>query len=265
MQHAKKMLLVEPELIERFKTNNESAPENSLSRLDSEMQRILNSKIGDREKWALYSQALQRYLHVTEEGRKPLKLSILTNIEDELTKGHNVVAPYVEEKYNDPVTFTKTTSTDEVITPTNKETFTTKYTPSYILKLFPKTYKKKGHVLLDLIIQNKPRIWWKEGGEVVVNDETLNGSNIFDLVSDVVRPLKRPKPLGWEKFTTALKDIRVPLSYIGNPTSLEYINQLNLKELQSHKEKEANTSTPVSSKSNESSKRKINWERWTPY
>lgn len=266
MQHAKKMLLVEPELIERLKESNENTSENTLSRLDSEMQKILQSKMNDRDKWTLYSQALQRYLHIIEEGRRPLKLSILTEPEDEPTKFNNGDVPYKEEKNNDSTTVPELPATGVDVTPPRKETFAPQYTPSYMIKLIPKTYRKKGEVLLDFIIQSKPKIWWKKGGEVVLNNEILVGSNIFDLISDTLRTLKRPKPLGWEKFVLALKDINVPLSCVGNPTSLQYINQSHSSESTvSNKKKQIETSTPISGQSNETPKRKINWERWTPY
>lgn len=266
MQHTKKMILVEPELLDRLKSNNGHISENAASRLDSEMQSILNSNLNDREKWTLYSQTLQRYLHAMEEDRRPLKLSILTDTEDESSKLNKTEVPYKEEKYEESTSVSKSPPPGVDETPRNLNTFATQYTPSYMVKLIPKTYKRRGEALIDFIIRSKPKIWWKEGGEVVIDNEVISGSNIFDLISDTVRPLKRIKPLGWEKFASTLKHLNVPLTYVGNPSSLDYINQLSAHESsESNNREEFNASTPKSIKSKDISKKQLNWERWNPY
>lgn len=56
MENAKKMILIEPGLIEKLKQENEV--NSNLSRLDIEMQNIMNSKTEDRKKWMLYLQTL---------------------------------------------------------------------------------------------------------------------------------------------------------------------------------------------------------------
>ncbi|CAG4956759.1 unnamed protein product [Colias eurytheme] len=73
------------------------------------------------------------------------------------------------------------------------------YSPTQILSLIPKTYNKKG-------------------------------SNIVDLINDSLRPLNKSDPIGWDRFAKALKDIKLPLTYIGNPKRCEFINQLQAKD-----------------------------------
>lgn len=273
MENAKKMILVEPDFIEKLK-HNENISLNSLSRLDEEMQKILKSKIEDRQKWALYSQALQRFLHFTETDRKPFKLPIIVdgtnNVHEEFEKS---TVKKEETEHNVTLPNPKPFEGDATSTPPN-HTYPLQFTPSHIIKLIPKSYTRKGHVLLDNILQNKQKIWWKEEGEIVVNNQVIPGSNIIDLISDTVRPLKRAKPIGWKQFASVLKDIRVPASCIGNPTNLQYINGLQIDEGQEspiYKNTRSTSipvrgqSTPVSNITPELTKKKIDWQRWSPY
>lgn len=72
MTSMKKMMLVESHVFEKLK-EKECTPEDSLSRLDVEMHKIMRSKTEDREKWTLYLQTLQRYLHFYDEKKILLK------------------------------------------------------------------------------------------------------------------------------------------------------------------------------------------------
>ncbi|GBP12436.1 Uncharacterized protein F54H12.2 [Eumeta japonica] len=56
----------------------------------------------------------------------------------------------------------------------------------------------------------------EEDGTVIINKETVPGTNIVNLINDVLRPLKS-EPIGWEQFATILKEINVPITLIGNP------------------------------------------------
>lgn len=283
MENTKKMLLVEPDFIERLK-RNDSVPENVSSRLDGEMQKILKSKINDREKWALYSQALQRFLHFVESDRKPFKIPIVMEGIDQLNDENrdlNLKVNKKEEDESNESVANKTlpegdVSPNTVTTPSGTNPETVLFSPSRIVDNLPKSYEKKTKTLLACIISNKPNIWWKTNGEVVINNRTIPNSNILDLVSDTVRSLKRPKPTGWEEFASFLRDIKVPTSCIGNPTNLEFINKSQSiephtssasKSAQSSSSfKDTSTSTPLSSGLlRKAKKKKIDWERWTPY
>ena len=72
MEHAKKIILLPQESVERLQTTlgkdkikSVQTPGSVTSRLDAEMNEILNSPTykDEREKWSLYRQVLQRYLH----------------------------------------------------------------------------------------------------------------------------------------------------------------------------------------------------------
>lgn len=75
MEHAKKMMLVPPELIQRL-TASENVQPNILSQLDEDMQKVLTAKLTDHDKWAQYNQVLQRYLHFTDQTRQPISVPV---------------------------------------------------------------------------------------------------------------------------------------------------------------------------------------------
>ena len=61
MEHAKKMILVEPRQIEKLK---ETMLDKTLSKLDGEIYEILHRNMADDEKAKLYSNSLSRYLNI---------------------------------------------------------------------------------------------------------------------------------------------------------------------------------------------------------
>ena len=71
MEHAKKMVLVEPRQIEKWK---ETPTDKALSKLDGQIYEVLHRDIADDEKAKLYSNSLNRYLNLD-------KPSVLTKFE----------------------------------------------------------------------------------------------------------------------------------------------------------------------------------------
>jgi hypothetical protein len=55
-----------------------------------------------------------------------------------------------------------------------------------------------------------PNISWSEKGELKYKGETVRGSNVVDLVNDVLRKRKYFNPQGWETFGEALREASVP-------------------------------------------------------
>lgn len=255
MENAKKMVLVEPELIERLKSRS-IAPEDSLSRLDKEMQNILKTKIDDREKWSLYMQILQRYLHFTERERKTIKLPI--TMEDN-HKAYNDEHFKKESEDNDSLV-NQLSEDDKHVRELSIDFL---YTPAYINKLIPKTYRKKGEILLNVLLNNKDKISWKNNGILVVDNEVVDDSNILDLVNYTLRPLKRIPPNGWDKFIETLKNIEVPSICIGNPRASENINNISPKARRHSSPFE--DKSPKALTSYKLRKKPDVWEKWNPY
>ncbi|EFA12899.1 hypothetical protein TcasGA2_TC001987 [Tribolium castaneum] len=77
MEHARKMIMIDPSELERLHNRKDTQP-NTLNELDHEMKRIIDMKnIDDNEKWTLYNQVLQKYLKISSRSREPVSLPII--------------------------------------------------------------------------------------------------------------------------------------------------------------------------------------------
>ena len=69
-------------------------------------------------------------------------------------------------------------------------------------------------------------ITWDAMGVVSADGKPIAGSNITDLVNDVVRANKTKNgPAGWAEFADVLRSINIPRVLITNQKRLEYINR----------------------------------------
>ena len=84
-----------------------------------------------------------------------------------------------------------------------------------ILESVPKTMKAKAQLLLKKM-KSSPDISWNEKAELKYKGETVQGSNVVDLVNDVLRKRKYFNPQGWETFGEALREANVPQDLIGH-------------------------------------------------
>lgn len=63
---------------------------------------------------------------------------------------------------------------------------------------------KRAELLLRRL-KSSDEITWDQRGEVTIKGIKLVGSNITDLVSDIVRPRKTSNPTSWQEFCSLLK------------------------------------------------------------
>ena len=73
-----------------------------------------------------------------------------------------------------------------------------------ILESVPKTMKAKEQLLLKKM-KSSPDISWNEKGKLKYKGETVQGSNVVDLVNDVLRKRKCFNPQEWETFGETLR------------------------------------------------------------
>lgn len=157
---------------------NTPVRDNTIDNLESDMTSVLHApKLEDRTKWAQYAQLLQRRQHFLDQMRQPTELPI---VETPTTKDYN--QDLREE----------------------------------ILQTLPKVYKTKGELLFNRLCACD-LINWDNQGLVTINNKVLAGSNIIDLVCDVIRRKKSGAPAGWKEFLDGLRRINIPQEFIGNP------------------------------------------------
>lgn len=189
MSYAKKMVLVEPRQIEKYK---ETMLDKTLSKLDGELYEILHRNISDDEKAKLYSNSLSRYLNINK--------------------------PDIITKFNAVDTNVDTVpETDSAQLSTDIETL--------VLDSVPQKWKLRASRLLKHI-KNNPQVGWSEKGELILQNNTIPNTHVIDLVNDLMRKRTSARtPNGWKQLADVLKDHNVPHELIGNMDRWNYINQ----------------------------------------
>ena len=93
-----------------------------------------------------------------------------------------------------------------------------------ILESVPKTTKAKAQLLLKKM-KGSPDISWNEKEELKYKGETVQGSNVVELVNDVLHKRKYFNPQVRETFGEALRESNVPQDLIGHEDRWRYITQ----------------------------------------
>ena len=184
--NVKKMILVDQNSLERMRSTPTPAL-NRASALDDEMQRVMDKpNLSDHERWAAYNELLQRYLGLKQEARQPVSIPIL-----ETSRSAANAGPYPVSNQPDPVLH-------------------------QLISAVPKSHAKKAQLLYNLLKRNAQHITWNDAGECTINGSLLRGSNITDLISDVIRTRKNFQPLYHGEFAKVLSLVNAPQDLIGN-------------------------------------------------
>ena len=93
-----------------------------------------------------------------------------------------------------------------------------------IMDSVPTTMKKKARLLMSML-QEHPNLSWDEDGTVKMYGQPIPGSNIIDLVNDVLRQRKGIEPTGWQPFAEGLKAMNVPQDFVGNKKRWEWMHR----------------------------------------
>ena len=215
MEHTKKMVLVDPRMLQDLRSGLSTDtvlkhPEvgviDTTNRsLDAGMREILErNDLHAEQKIKLYNNYLQQYLTMSKKE---------TNIFNQPI----------------PVTLPKAENHDGQPNPIRPNNGTVKPDPpntggvkAQINATVPKGLQKQAGLLFD-IIKDDVNIDWNDRGELIVNNNPIQNSNVVDLVNDVIRSRKNFNPIGWEIFARKLYEINVPRDLIRNPTRLNYI------------------------------------------
>lgn len=196
MEYAKKMVLVDPRLMDSLQkpqSHTSTIVEGALNKLDMDMKEILNRPdLSEGDKVTMYNQVLQRYL-TYQNKIEPPKVHLLN-----------------AEKLSAPAPTPIAGQEDEHI-------------EEEIVEAAPKVMRKKAHLLLKRL-RRDPQIDWNGKGELVYKGKTVKNSHINDLVQDVLRKRKQHNPHGWETFADALKQNNVPKDLVGNVERWNYMH-----------------------------------------
>ena len=194
MEHARKMALVDPRLLDTLRSPPPPPATDTLGKkvqaLDDEMKTILDRKdLDDGTKVTLYNQVLQRYNVLTDKRiKEPLRV---------VTVNESEVEPGLEGAVRAPISGLEAT----------------------VLATVPKTMQAKASRLMEHL---KRDIAWTARGELIHEGVPVVGSNVVDLVNDLLRK-RKTDPTGWQPFARQLRAINLPMALVGNVSRRAYI------------------------------------------
>ena len=158
-------------------TKTVQTPGTPLTRLDHEMYDILHTDaLNDHDKWQIYRQILQKYLH-----KLPARPAEKKKIQPKKDEDKNVI-PISDDK---------------------------------ILETVPNKFKNKAKKLLDFA-KSVGNIEWDDKGLVKVNGQQIKDGNITDLINDAVRHRKNFTAHGRQQFSSVMRQAGLPHEFVGN-------------------------------------------------
>ena len=203
MEHAKKMILVEPRVLEGLSRNPpvEDATNRDLQETSQSMKDILDSDGSAYDKANAYQQALWGFLKRFEQYKdRPLGKVQLTS---------------------DSKPSSSTSKSGDEANTLEDESGVVRD----VIASVGKVYRNKAERLIQRLKLN-PRVKWNELGELEYDGRVINQSNLTDLVKDVLRKSKAPAPTGWDVFADALRQVNVAQDLVGNPKRWDYIRKI---------------------------------------
>ena len=178
---AKKMILVDPRMLSAGRYDQPPTTDVLLS-LDDELRHVLDRRdMSAEDKVLQYNQLLQKHWTFQTSHKTPPTTGVPATSPPPPPAPPVMVDATIEE----------------------------------VVKSLPKTFPRKGRLLMERI-QRNPDMGWTERGELVIKGESVPGTNLTDLVNDVVRHRKNFTPQGWQAFATGLGASNVPQDLVGH-------------------------------------------------
>ena len=194
MEHARKMALVDPRLLDTLRSPPPATDTlgRKVQALDDEMKTILDrTDLDDGTKVTLYNQVLQRYnVLVDKRIKEPLRVVTVNESEVASESGS-------EGAVRAPISGLEAT----------------------VLATVPKTMRAKASRLMEHL---KRDVEWTARGELIHEGVPVVGSNVVDLVNDLLRK-RKTAPTGWQPFARQLRAINLPMTLVGNVSRRAYI------------------------------------------
>ncbi|KAI8480633.1 hypothetical protein Bbelb_416450 [Branchiostoma belcheri] len=180
--------------------------------MDDQMRDVMSRQdLGDDEKATLYQQLLQRYLTYRDKRRaEPVSVRLVTSNSTPAAT----------------VTATNNVAKDEGSTTSPSTASATGKEDNAILEAFPKNMKARAQQLLNVIKHKGGDILdYNQHGEILYDKQVVPGSQISDLLRDVIQRRQNFNPIGWRAFSRGLARINTPEAAIRHPTRLAVIKK----------------------------------------
>ena len=193
MDHARKMVLIPPNMLQSLQGGPSTSTHHPLDELDEKMRTILDRKdLNVHDKATMYSQYLQTFLKTSDNLRKPLPIEVRDvqplDIKDEMEVESLAVK---DREQSDPIELE-------------------------IIQHIPKSFVNRAHQLIQKLKIN-PSVGWTSAGQLVIHGRPVKGSNLCDLMYDIFRERRGYVPSGSEQFMRLLAEMNVPETLLSNP------------------------------------------------
>ena len=90
-----------------------------------------------------------------------------------------------------------------------------------VVTMLPKTLQEKGSQLVSRLKTTK----WNHRGELLHEGVAIPGSNVVDLVHDLLRKRKTSDPIGWQQFASQMHAANIPMELVGNVARRQHIQK----------------------------------------
>ena len=94
-----------------------------------------------------------------------------------------------------------------------------------VVTTLPKTLQEKGSQLVSRLKTTT----WNDRGELLHEGVAISGSNVVDLVHDLLRKRLRKRktsvPIGWQKFASQMYAANIPMELVGNVATRQHIQK----------------------------------------
>ena len=90
-----------------------------------------------------------------------------------------------------------------------------------VVTTLPKGLQEKGRQL----VSHLKTIKWNDRGELLHEGVVVPGSNMVDLVHDLLRNRKTSEPAGWQQFASQMHAANIPMELVGNVTRRQHIQK----------------------------------------
>ena len=235
---AKKMLLVDPKVMEQLKQQSAPPPPpapappppppsasslcprpmpdvltDTLVDLDQEMKDVLQQPgVSAHDKASAYQQILHRYLTLGDQYQERSGMPPRPSSPPLMT----LSPPPAPPPSPSPPQPSPASSPSSQPWEHWKET---------AVESVPQRFQKKAKQLLKHVERIKD-LSWTPAGEMVYRGQKIPRSNIVDLVGDMMRHRRSvPDPAGWKVFASALKRSNVPLEFIGHQGRRRWVSK----------------------------------------
>ena len=169
--------------------------------LDAEMKTILDrNDLDDGTKVTLYNQVLQRYNVLSDKHvKEQVRVVAVNGSISSTASGPGAGAGVPDGAVGAPSSGIEVDVVDTV----------------------PKTMQAKARRLMEHL---KRVVAWTARGELIHEGVPVAGSNVVDLVNDLLRK-RKTYPTGWQPFARKLRAINLPMELVGNAARRAYIRQ----------------------------------------